>query len=176
MLLLSIVISIIAVLTFVRFKKAESGALLKIVIGFCFTFSWVVLAMWFTSLVEVWQIALNTPGAENASLPAWRRTILGLLREAVYLFPTNRLTLGVLYALPFLLIPITLAIAKRYQAILILLFSTLVNLLFFWSQVIVDSSIPGSIGKISVQGAILLMSYLLAFLVVFSQIRGSRQV
>lgn len=121
------------------------------------------LVMWLTALVETWQIALNTPEANNISLPVWERTALSVLREAVYIFPISRVALGTLYTLPFMMIPIVLIAIKRSQTKRILVFSTLVNLLFFGIHVLIDNGIPPTFMKISIQGIILLVSYLLAF-------------
>jgi hypothetical protein len=156
------IVSIVAVLIFAQLNnKKKAGALLKVITGVCFAFSWVAIVMWFTSLVEVWQIGLNTPGANNESVPIWSRIVLSSLREVVYLLPASRLTLGVLYALPILLIPLASAAVKRSQVTLVLMLSTLVNLFFFWIQVIVDSGIPPSFMKVSIQGLVLLITYTL---------------
>jgi hypothetical protein len=156
------VILIAVLLIFVHFKTRNDN-LVKIIAGVWFIFSWVVLVMWFTALVETWQIALNTPGANDTSLPVWERTVLSVLHEAVYIFPISRLALGTLYTLPFMTIPMALIAIKRSQTKRILIFSTLVNLLLFGIQVIIDNGIPPTFMKISIQGIILLVSYLLAF-------------
>ncbi len=155
------IILIVALLVFVHFKTRNNN-LVKIIAVIWFVFSWVVLVMWFTVLVETWQIALNTPGANDISLPVWEHAALSVLREAVYIFPISRLALGTLYTLPFMMIPIALIAVKRSQTKRILIFSTLVNLLFFGIQVIIDNGIPPTFMKISIQGIIILVSYLLA--------------
>ncbi len=157
--LLLITVSILALLIFMRFRQPQPRKLIKFVAIICFSFSWVAVVMWFTSLAEAWQIALSTPAANSESIAAWNRTVLTLLREAVYLLPVSRLTLAILYASPFLLIPVTLTIIKRSQATVILMFSTLMNLLFFWIQLLVDYGITASFSKISIQGVIMLTTY-----------------
>jgi hypothetical protein len=160
-LLLLILVSIVATLIFVRFNKAQDNMLVKIVAIFCFSFSWLAIVLWFTSLVELWQIALNTPAAHHASIPVGNRAMLTFLQEAVYLLPISRFMLAILYAFPLLLIPLILIMIKRSQAVLILMFSTLANLLFFWIQVLVDTGFQASFMKISIQGMILLTTYAL---------------
>ena len=165
------IISIIALSNFIWFNKRQNNYLFQLITGFCFVFSWVMIVMWITSLVEVWQIALSTPASNNASLALGSRLILNLLREMVNLLPISRLTLGVLYALPILLIPLILSVVKRSQVMLILNYSTLINLLFFGTQVIVDKGIPVSFTKISIQGSIFLTTYFLASFVLIQQRR-----
>lgn len=156
-------IVLITVLLIFVYVRTQNNKLVKIIAGIWFIFSWILLAMWFVGLVETWQIALNTPRANDISLPVWELTTLGVLREAVYILPISRLALGILYTLPLVIIPIALIAIKRSQMNLILIFSTMVNVLFFGIQVIIDNGIPSTFTKISIQGVVLLISYLLTF-------------
>lgn len=159
--LLLILVSIVAPLIFVRFNKTQDNTLVKIVAIVCFSFSWWAIVVWFAFLVEGWQLTLNTPAAQKATLPVGNRAMLTLLQEAVYLLPISRLMLAILYASPLLLIPLILITRKRSQAVLILMFSTVANLLFFWIQVLADSGFQASFMNISIQGMILLTTYAL---------------
>ena len=148
-------------LIFILNKKGKDNALFRIVSGMCFAFSWVLIVMWLTGLIEGWQIWLNTPIANSELIPIWGHVIQNLLRSVVFLFPVTRLTLGILYALPILLIPVLLVMVKRLQATPIMLYSTLMNLLFFWILLIVDNGVRLSSIKMPIQGVVLLTTYLI---------------
>ncbi len=168
-LLLLILVSITTVLFFVHFREAQKNNLIKLVVISCFSFSWAAIVLWLTVLIEGWQISLNTPAAHSEAIPEWSRTILTLLQEAAYLLPMNRLTLAVVYAMPLLLIPLLLIVLKRSQATLILMFATMLNLIFFWIQVIIDNSFPASFMQTSIQGIILLVTYILVLYLLVRQ-------
>lgn len=169
-LILLTIVSLVTVLLFGKITSSKrDGNLPKVIAGACLVFSWITIVMWFTSLLETWQIGLNTPGAGGESIPAWNRTVLNSLRTVAFLLPTSRFTLGVLYALPLLLIPLASTVASRSQAMLPLTFSTLGNLIFFWVQVIVDSGLATSFVKLSIQGVILLLAYFFLVLALLLQ-------
>ena len=166
---ITIIVSIVTLLVFIQNKKGKDNALFRIVSGICFAFSWILIVMWVTVLIEGWQMALNTPTANSELIPVWGHIVQNLLRSVAFLFPVTRLTLGVLYALPILLIPVVLVMLKRPQATSILLYSTLMNLLFFWVQLIADNWIHMSFIKIPIQGTVLLMTYAFLLYVLIRQ-------
>ncbi len=160
MFLTIIIVSIATLLLFIQNHKGKDNTLFRIIAGICFAFSWVLIVMWFTVLIEGWQITLNTPIANSDLIPVWGRIVQNLLRSIVFLFPVTRLTLGILYALPILLIPAVLVVIKRPQATSIMLYSAGANFLFFWMLLIVDNGIHLSFIKIPIQGTVLLTTYL----------------
>lgn len=170
-LLLLTAASIVSLLLFVYFNrtKQDNGLLSVVFMSICFLFSWLAIVMWFTSLVEVWQIGLNTPGAYSHSLPIWSRVVLISLRAVVSWFPASRLALGILYALPFLLIPLASVAANPSRSKFSFATSTLFNVFFFWMQVIVDSQLLSSFMGLSIQGVILLLTYILFILALLLQ-------
>lgn len=129
---LMIIVSIVTSLVFILNKTGKDNALFRIVGGLCLLFSWVLIVMWFTVLIESWQFALNTPMANNDLVPAWGRMLQSLLHRVVFLFPITRLTLGILYALPIVSIPVLLIAAQPTQLTAIAAFSAVINMLFFW--------------------------------------------
>jgi len=155
------IVSIVTLLAIIQFDERKDNILFRLVVSICFFFSWGMIVMWLTVLIETWQLALSTPFANSESIPTWGHIIQNFLRRAVFLFPVSRLTLGILYALPILLIPALLIAVKQSQALPTMLLSTLANLLFFWTQLIIDYWMRLSYLKIPVQGIILLMTYAL---------------
>ncbi len=150
-------------------KKGKDNTFFRIVGGICLAFSWVLIVMRFAVLIESWQIMLNTPGANSDLIPVWGHIVQNLLRNIVFLLPVTRLTLGILYASPILLVPIWLMVVKRLQATSIVLYSALVNLLFFWILFIVDDWLRISHIKIPIQGVVLLTIYALSLYVLIRQ-------
>lgn len=163
-----VIVSLVTLLIFIQNKQGKDNALFKMLSGICFAFSWVLIVMWCTVMIETWQIALNTP-TNNELISEGERIIQNLLRSIVFLFPVSRLTLGILYALPIFLIPLILLRGKWSQMTSILLHSTLVNLLFFWSQLIIDNWLRLSFMRISLQGLVLLITYVFVIYVLIRQ-------
>ncbi len=159
MFLVIIIVSIVTLLVLIQNNKGKDNAFYRSVAGICLVFSWAVIVMWFAVLTETWQIALNTPVVNNVSIPVWGRIVQNLLRSVVYVFPVSRLMLAILYALPILLIPMVLFVMRRSQVTSILLYSTLMNLLFFGVQLLADNWIHTSFIKIPIQGVVLLTTY-----------------
>ena len=156
----TIIASIATLIIFIqKYKGKEIVPIARLVIGICFAFSWMVIVMWFSVWTEDWQLSLNTPAAYNLSLPAWGHAVINLLRRAVFLLPVSRLTLGIFYASPVLLIPIALAVINRQQIVQIMLFSSLINWLFYWNLFIIDTQFR-SLEQIPLKAIILLTTYL----------------
>lgn len=130
----------------------------------CLMCSWVLIVLLFAALIERWQIALSTPAARDESIPLWSRALFSLLRNAVSLPALRRTGLAVLYASPFLFIPALLTIARQSRATSILLFSALVNFLFFCMHVLVDLSVGASFEAVGVKAAVFLATYVLMLL------------
>jgi len=171
MFLATIIVSIVTGVLFIQVNQGKDNAIFRLATAICFVFSWLIIAMWFTILTEAWQLALDTPAASSELIPAWGRVVQNLLHRVVFVLPVSRLTLGVLYALPILLIPLILAVVRRPQMMSLLLYSTSVNLLFFWMQLIVDNWTRIPFMKIPIQGTILLTTYVL---VIYALIRPSQ--
>jgi hypothetical protein len=167
--LLLIIFSLAVVLNFIWFNQNRQKNLPKLFAGIGFILSWAFIVMWFTSLAELWQLSLNTPQAHDDSIPAWSSYVLSFLRAAVYLLPVRRLALAVLYAMPFLLVPTAVALTKRLQTTSILIFSTWVNLLFFWMLVVIDGGRSSSFAGISIHGIVVLVTYVFALLALVRQ-------
>lgn len=164
-----IIASIAAPLMLILNKKGKDNTFFRIVGGVCLAFSWVLIVMWFTVLIEGWQLTLNTPMADNNLVPMWGRVVQNLLRNIAFLLPVSRLTLGILYASPIILVPIWLMVVKRLQATSIMMYSALVNLLFFWILFIVDNWLRISHIRIPIQGVVLLTIYALSLYVLIRQ-------
>ncbi|MFO7537861.1 MAG: hypothetical protein R6X32_07350 [Chloroflexota bacterium] len=156
---LSLIISVGIAFVLLRFNKRRDHPGIRLVAGLSLFVSWLLVVAWLVVQVEVWQISLATPAATDPALPAWSRAILALLREAAYWLPLGRFTLGLLYAVPLLLLPLALALSNRPQATLILLTSAGANLVFFWLQVAVELGLSGSLEMQAVRGIILLATY-----------------
>ena len=169
MFLLIIFVSIVTLLVFVQNNKGKDNVWYRLIAGICFTFSWVLLVMWFTVLIENWQIALSAPAANSGFIPSWGHGVQKLLRNVAFLLPVSRLGLAVLYGLPILLIPIALIIKKKQRASSILLYSTLLNLLFLWTQLIAEHWSRSFLVQIPLQGAIFLASYVLVLVLLMWQ-------
>lgn len=169
MFLLIIFVSIVTILVFVQHNKGKDNVWYRLIAGLCFTFSWVLLVMWFTVLIENWQIALSTPAATSEFIPSWERGVQNLLRNVAFLLPASRPGLAIFYGLPILLIPITLIMTKKQRVSSILLYSALLNLLFLWTQLIVDNWSRFSPMQIPLQGVILLASYVLVLVLLMGQ-------
>ncbi|MCK5919339.1 MAG: hypothetical protein KAG66_00255 [Methylococcales bacterium] len=158
--------SIMTLLIFIQMRKGkEMPIVYKLIMGISFIFSWAAVAIWFTTLVESWQLSLNTPAV--AALPRGQ-DVINLLRHVAFLLPVKRLTLGVLYALPILLIPIVWMVVKWQNRLQIALFSTMINWLFFWIITIVDN-LSHSLVQIPLEGGVLLIVYLMVFFVLVGQ-------
>jgi hypothetical protein len=170
MLFVLIVMSIVTLLLCVRFEKIESEAIRDLMPGITFAFSWLVMALLFTVLVETWQYTLSIPEAVREPVPAWGQVIESVLHTAAYLFPVSRMALAVLYTLPLLLVPLLVIIVKRAEVGPALLYSALINLLFFWLLVVLDNGLPETATRIPIQGLVLLLAYaLVLFLLVRPQ-------
>lgn len=158
--------SIMTLLIFIQMRKGkEMPIVYKLIMGISFIFSWAAVAIWFTTLVESWQLSLNTPAV--AALPRGQ-DVINLLRHVAFLLPVKRLTLGVLYALPILLIPIVWMVVKWQNRLQIALFSTMINWLFFWIITIVDN-LSHSLVQIPLEGGVLLIVYLMVLFVLVGQ-------
>lgn len=156
-----IVASIITLLIFVQNRKGQNSTLFTIIGGISFAFSWVLVVMWFTVLIEGWQIALNTPMVNHDLLPMWEHIGQRLLHTLVGLFPAPRLGLAVIYASPILLLPLLLIGVNRLRVTSILLYSALVNLLFFWVLFMMDSWSSLAQSKTVLEGVVSLTTYAL---------------
>ena len=140
--------------------KSQHNRFYKIIVVGCLFSSWTLIAMWFTAIIESWQISGSIPA--SASLPSG----LLLVRQALHFIfntlPIRRLYLGIIYALPALAIPF---ISKKHsdKALTIYLRAAILNVIFFWTQVSVEwlahksSSITGDI----TQTLVLLLTYFL---------------
>jgi hypothetical protein len=102
------------------------------------------------ALIERWQLAVAVPDTDSF--------IKSVLYNLVYFVPVSRITLGVFYALPVLLIPVVVAIAIKKQAPTILHYATAINLLFFAVHMAADRWITPSVG-LPVQRVLLLTIY-----------------
>ncbi len=167
--LLLIIFSLAVVLNFIWFNQNRRKNLPKLFARVGFILSWMLIVMWLASLAELWQIAMNTPQAYDDSIPTWSSYVFGFLRAAVYLLPVPRLALGVLYAMPFLLVPVAVALANRPQATPVFIFSTWVNSLFFWILVVMDNGRASSFTGICIHGAIVLVTYVFALFALVRQ-------
>lgn len=168
-----LILTIVIPFVFIQHKKGGDNTLLNFIAGVGFVYSWALVVMWLTVLIEGWQISLNTPMVRSELIPVWVRFVLNLLHSISFLFPVNRLTLGILYALPVLLIPLGFIGMGRWfigwDNLSILLYSTMLNLLFFWIQVLADSGSHSSFVYVSVQGTVLLMTYLVLLVALIGQ-------
>lgn len=169
MFLFIIFVSIVTLLVFVQNNKGKDNVWYRLIAGICFTFSWVLLVMWFTVLIENWQIALSTPAATGEFIPLWGRGVQNLLRNVAFLLPVSRLGLAVFYGLPILLIPIALIMTKKQRMLSILLYAALLNLLFLWTQLIAEYWSRSSLVQIPLQGVIFLASYVLVLVLLMWQ-------
>lgn len=160
MILFVIIFSIITLLGFIQNNKGKDSSLYQLTAGICFAVSWVILALWFVILIEGWQIGINTSGI-NESLLLWERTMQNILQNIAFLFPFGRLELAILYALPLAIFPLGLIICKKDQATSILFYSAVLNLLFLWSQLLVENWARFSSIQIPLQGIITLATYVL---------------
>lgn len=172
-LLTILIISIVTMLIFIQNIKGKDNPLFQAIAALCFAFSGVTLVMWFTILIEGWQIALGTPASSWQSLSGGERAIQ-MVQRIVFLLPVSRLALGALYTSPIIVIPLALAARKRSQATSIILHATLLNLLFFWTQLIIDEWIRASITSIPLQSVVLVASYglVLYLLITGHKLRG----
>lgn len=156
-----IIMSILTLLLFMRFEKIESEAIRDLVPGISFAISWLVTVLLFVVLIETWQYTLSIPEVVREPVPAWGQVIESMLHTAVYLFPVSRIGLAVLYALPLLLVPLLVIIVKQVEVGPALLYSALVNWLFFWLLLVLDNGLPETATRIPIQGLILLIAYAL---------------
>ncbi len=120
-----------------------------------------MLVIWFTVLLERWQISLNVPATFNAELSLWRRGVLTVLALIAYTLPTSRLVSAAVFALPFVIIPLSASWQRPTRIPLILVLASVVNSLFFISQLIIDQLTMGLPTQISVQGIAWLISYIM---------------
>jgi hypothetical protein len=136
---LLIIMSIVTAFVFVRFDKLDNDALRSLSPVISFAFSWLVIAVLFTVLVETWQIVLSIPAAVREPAPAWGKIVENVLRTAVFLLPFSRMTLALVYSLPLLLVPLLAIGVKRLEMGPALLYSALLNLIFFWLLLLMDN-------------------------------------
>lgn len=109
-----IILSLITLFALIRLEtqKDSNSIGFKLIAAGCFIVSWGVIIMALTAMIERWQLALNTPLAHQTGLPIWGQWVQAGLEQLVFLFPVRRVTLGLIYALPILLIPLTRLLLK----------------------------------------------------------------
>jgi len=116
-------------------QEAQNNSLYKIIVTGCLFFSWASIVMWFTVIIESWQISHSMPAA--AYQPDWFAPIQQVLQYAFNYLPVHRIYLAAVYALPALVIP--LASARRSdEAFFIYLRAAVLNTAYFWIQAAAD--------------------------------------
>lgn len=156
------IITIFIFILFAKLKKARPTPLTDLLIGGSFIFSCYALTLWFTATIERWQLALHTPAAHAPTLPSWSILILERLEQIAFFFSLQRLQLGIVYTLPFLLLPLVFAVVRRMQTRRFILLTTATNLSLFFVHVVIDLLLPSGFLSLSIKGAGMLFCYAVA--------------
>ena len=156
LMILIIVVTVGVLFVYLDHNRRINTNVLNVVSTVSFLLSSVLIILWLTVSVERWQLSLNNPWSYRDSLPVWADVVQDILRYLVFGWGVSRLTLGFIYALPLMLTPILLKLVQQVRENRLILYATLLNLAFFWTQLGADYRLRGLLLKIPVQAILFL--------------------